>query len=66
MVDNKKIRNHGYYETEVLAERGGFSLEKNTSTGEIATYGFGGYYILPAPKGHSDNELVRMFKNCEF
>lgn len=61
-----KIVNHGYYETVVLAVRGNTSLEKNLSNGEVATYGFGGYYILPAPKGHSDEELVRMFHNCEF
>lgn len=61
-----KTRNHGYYETVVLAERGNTSLEKNTSNGEVATYGFGGYYILPAPKGHSEKELIRMFNACEF
>lgn len=62
----KEIVNHGYYESVVLARRGNTSLEKNTSNGEVATYGFGGYYILPAPKGHSDAELVEMFMRCEF
>lgn len=62
----REIVNHGYYESEVLATKGSTSLEKNLSTGEIATYGFGGYYILPAPKGHSETELIKMFKNCEF
>lgn len=62
---NKTV-NHGYYETVVLAERGRTTLEKNTKTGEVATYGFGGYYILPAPKGYSDEELIRMFNACEF
>lgn len=58
--------NHGYYETVVLAKRGNTTLEKNLKTNEIATYGFGGYFILPAPEGHSEKELIRMFNNCEF
>lgn len=66
MAKAKTILDHGYYKTELLAQRGSYTLEKNTSTGEIATYGFGGYYILPAPAGHSEAELVRMFKGCEF
>lgn len=61
-----KTVNHGYYETVVLAERGNTTLEKNIKTGEIATYGFGGYFILTAPKGHSEKELIRMFNDCEF
>lgn len=62
----KTIVNHGYYEAEVLASRGSTTLEKNLSTGEIATYGFGGYYILPAPKGFTEAELIEMFNRCEF
>lgn len=57
--------NHGYYETVVLAKRGNTTLEKNTKNGEASTY-FKGYYVHPAPKGHSDKELIRMFNACEF